>query len=112
MNKVIVITGPTATGKTALSVRLAQEIGGEIVSADSIQIYKKLDIGSAKPSMEERSGIPHYLMDFVPADGVYSVADYVQDAKAKIDELHKKGILTDEAVEFILTSDEKEEPVE
>jgi len=85
MNKVIVITGPTATGKTALSVRLAQEIGGEIVSADSIQIYKKLDIGSAKPSMEERGGIPHHLMDFVPAEGEYSVADYVRDAKEKIE---------------------------
>lgn len=91
MNKVIVITGPTATGKTALSVRLSKEIGGEVVSADSIQIYKKLDIGSAKPSMEEREGIPHHLMDFVPADGVYSVADYVQDAKAKIDDILSRG---------------------
>ena len=87
MNKVIVITGPTATGKTALSVRLAGDIGGEIVSADSIQIYKKLDIGSAKPSIEERGGIPHHLMDFVPAEGSYSVADYVQDAKKTIDDI-------------------------
>ncbi len=87
MNKVIVITGPTATGKTALSVRLAGAIGGEIVSADSIQIYKKLDIGSAKPSIEERGGIPHHLMDFVPAEGSYSVADYVKDAKKTIDDI-------------------------
>ena len=93
MNKVIVIAGPTATGKTALSVRLAKELSGEIISADSIQIYKKLDIGSAKPSVEERCGIPHYLMDFVEADGAYSVADYVCDAKKKIDDIHARGKL-------------------
>ncbi len=93
MNKVIVIAGPTATGKTALSVRLAKELGGEIVSADSIQIYKKLDIGSAKPSMEEREGVPHYLMDFVEADGAYSVADYVSDAKERIDDILSRGKL-------------------
>ena len=87
MNKVIVIAGPTATGKTALSVRLAKELGGEIVSADSIQIYKQLNIGSAKPSIEERNGIPHHLMDFVCADGVYSVADYVRDAKEQIEDI-------------------------
>ena len=87
MNKVIVITGPTATGKTALSVRLAKELGAEIISADSIQIYKKLDIGSAKPSIEEREGIPHHLMDIISANGVYSVADYVRDAKEKIDDI-------------------------
>lgn len=93
MNKVIVIAGPTATGKTALSVRIAKELGGEIVSADSIQIYKKLDIGSAKPSLEEREGIPHYLMDFVEADGAYSVADYVRDAKEKIADILSRGKL-------------------
>ncbi len=87
MNKVIVITGPTATGKTALSVRLAQDFGGEIVSADSIQIYKKLDIGSAKPTPDEMQGIPHHLMDFLEPDGEYSVADYVNDAKEKINEI-------------------------
>ena len=90
-DKVIVITGPTATGKTALSVRLAREIGGEIVSADSIQIYKQLNIGSAKPTIEEREGIPHFLMDFVPADGEYSVADYVTDAKKTIDDILSRG---------------------
>ncbi len=87
MNKVIVITGPTATGKTALSVRLAQELCGEIISADSIQIYKKLNIGSAKPTEAEKCGIPHYLMDFLEADSTYSVADYVKDAKEKIDDI-------------------------
>ncbi len=91
MNKVIVIAGPTATGKTALSVRLAHSMNGEIVSADSIQIYKELNIGSAKPSIEEREGIPHHLMDMVTATGVYSVADYVEDAKKKIDEILSCG---------------------
>ena len=91
MNKVIVITGPTATGKTALSVRLAQEIGGEIVSADSIQIYKKLDIGSAKPDSIEQDSIPHHRMDFVEPEGTYSVADYVRDAKEKIDDILARG---------------------
>lgn len=91
MKNVIVIAGPTATGKTALSVRLAQELDGEIVSADSIQIYKKLDIGSAKPTEEEKKGIPHYLMDFVEPCGTYSVADYVKDAKEKIDDIISRG---------------------
>ncbi len=91
MNKVIVITGPTATGKTALSVRLARELGGEIISCDSIQIYKKLNIGSAKPTEAEKCGIPHHLMDFLEPDSTYSVADYVKDAKEKIDEILKRG---------------------
>jgi len=91
MNKVIVIAGPTATGKTALSVQLAKEIGGEIVSSDSIQIYKKLDIGSAKPTDEEKQGIIHHLMDFVEAYGDYSVADYVTDAKKTIDDILSRG---------------------
>ena len=87
MNKVIVIAGPTATGKTALSVRLAKELGGEIISADSIQIYKKLDIGSAKPKESDKQGIPHYLMDFLEPDDVYSVADYVKNAKKVIEDI-------------------------
>ncbi len=91
MNKVIAIAGPTATGKTALSVRLATDLGGEIISADSIQIYKKLNIGSAKPTNSERQGIPHHLMDFVEADGVYSVADYVKDANEKIADILSRG---------------------
>ena len=91
--KVIVIAGPTATGKTALSVRLAQELNGEIVSADSIQIYKKLNIGSAKPTDDERQGIPHHLMDFLEPDGVYSVADYVKDAKEKIADIISRNKL-------------------
>lgn len=90
-NQVIVIAGPTATGKTALSVQLAKEMNTEIISSDSIQIYKKLNIGSAKPEEEEKQGIVHHLMDFLEPNSVYSVADYVKDAKEKIDELLALG---------------------
>lgn len=86
-NKVLVIAGPTATGKTALSVRLAKELNTEIISADSIQIYKKLNIGSAKPNEVEKQGVVHHLMDFLEPVGTYSVADYVKDAKEKIDDI-------------------------
>lgn len=89
--KVIVICGPTASGKTALSIELAKIINGEIVSADSMQIYKDMDIGTAKPTQEEMQGIKHYLIDFVSPDERYSVADYKQDAKKAIREILKKG---------------------
>ena len=89
--KVIVICGPTASGKTALSIELAKQINGEIVSADSMQIYKDMDIGTAKPTKEEMQGIRHYLIDFVSPDERYSVADYKQDAKKAIREILKKG---------------------
>lgn len=74
--KVIVICGPTASGKTKLSIEIAKKINGEIVSADSMQIYKEMDIGTAKPTIEEMQGIKHYLLDFVSPDKRYSVADY------------------------------------
>ena len=89
--KVIVICGPTASGKTALSIELAKQINGEIVSADSMQIYKDMDIGTAKPTQEEKQGIKHYLIDFVSPDERYSVADYKQDAKKARREILKKG---------------------
>lgn len=89
--KVIVICGPTASGKTALSIELAKQINGEIVSADSMQIYKDMDIGTAKPTKEEMQGIKHYLIDLVSPDERYSVADYKQDAKKAIREILKKG---------------------
>ena len=63
---VVAVVGPTATGKTALGVALAQHFSGEVISCDSMQIYKGLDIGTAKPSPEERQGIPHHLLDFLP----------------------------------------------
>ena len=89
--KVIVICGPTASGKTALSIELAKKINGEIISCDSMQIYKDMDIGTAKPSQEEMQGIKHYLIDFVSPDTRYSVADFKKDAKSAIKEIIKKG---------------------
>ena len=89
--KVIVICGPTASGKTALSIELAKRINGEIVSADSMQIYKDMNIGTAKPTKEEMQGIKHYLIDFVSPDKRYSVAQYKKDAKQAINEILKKG---------------------
>ena len=84
---VIVICGPTASGKTALSIELAKRINGEIVSADSMQIYKDMDIGSAKVTVEEMQGIKHYLIDQVYPNERYSVANYKLDAKAAIEEI-------------------------
>jgi len=89
--KVIVICGPTASGKTALSIELAKKMDGEIVSADSMQIYKDMDIGSAKPTKEEMDGIKHYLLDFVSPEDRYSVADYKKDATLAINEIIQKG---------------------
>lgn len=89
--KVIVICGPTASGKTSLSIELAKKINGEIVSADSMQIYKDMDIGTAKPTKEEMQGIKHYLLDFVSPEDRYSVAQYKQDAKTAIKEIIAKG---------------------
>ena len=89
--KVIVICGPTASGKTALSIELAKKINGEIISADSMQIYKDMDIGTAKPTKEEMQGIQHYLLDFVSPEERYSVAQYKQDAKCAIKEILSKG---------------------
>ncbi len=89
--KVIVICGPTASGKTALSIQLAKEINGEIVSADSMQIYKDMDIGTAKPSVEEMDGVKHYLIDNVSPTVRYSVANYKKDALDAINEIIKKG---------------------
>ena len=89
--KVIVICGPTASGKTALSIELAKKINGEIISSDSMQIYKDMDIGTAKPSKEEMQGIKHYLLDFVEPSQRYSVADFKKDAEKAIEEILSKG---------------------
>ena len=88
---VIVICGPTASGKTALSIELAKRINGEIVSADSMQIYKDMNIGSAKVTPEEMQGIKHYLIDNKLPSERYSVADYKHDAKIAIEEIIEKG---------------------
>lgn len=89
--KVIIIGGPTASGKTALSIELAKTINGEIISADSMQIYQEMNIGTAKPTKDETQGIRHYLLDFVSPEQRYSVADYKKDAKKAIGEILAKG---------------------
>lgn len=85
--KVIVICGPTASGKTGLSIELAKKINGEIVSCDSMQIYKDMTIGTAKPTPEEMQGIPHHLIDFISPDTRYTVADFQKDAETAISEI-------------------------
>ena len=89
--KVIVIVGPTASGKTSLSIELAKKINGEIVSCDSMQIYKDMDIGSAKPTQEEMQGIKHYLIDVVSPNERFSVAEYKKQAERAIEEILTKG---------------------
>lgn len=91
--KVIIIGGPTATGKTRLSLDIAKAFGGEIVSADSVQIYKRLDIGSAKPSKEEMEGIPHHMIDILEPTEEFSVYDFVNRAKADIEDILSRGRL-------------------
>ena len=89
--KLIAIVGPTASGKTALAVNLAKGYNGEIVSADSMQIYKGMDIATAKPSISEREGIPHHLMDFLPPNQKFSVSQYVELAKKVINDILSRG---------------------
>lgn len=89
--KVIAVVGPTASGKTSLGIELAKEFGGEIISADSMQIYKGMNIATAKPDEKERDGIKHYLMDFLSPESEYSVAAFCSDAKNAVKEIVKKG---------------------
>jgi tRNA dimethylallyltransferase len=89
----VVIVGPTAVGKTRLSLRLAQEFGGEIVSADSRQVYRGMDIGTAKPTLEERHRVPHHLLDVVAPDEVFTLAQYQELAYQAIDDVLARGKL-------------------
>lgn len=91
MNKIFVIAGPTASGKTAVAVALAKLVGGEVVSADSMQIYKGMDIGTAKPTPEEQQNIPHHMIDIVKPDEQYSAALYQQHARAAIADVYARG---------------------
>lgn len=91
--RVLVITGPTATGKTALGVELAQMLNGEVVSADSMQIYRRMDIGTAKPTAEEMRGVTHYMLDVAEPDENYSAARYVEDATRCVDDIISRGKL-------------------
>ena len=91
--KVISIVGPTASGKTKLAVKLAQKFNGEIVSADSMQIYKGMQIATAKPTFYETVGVKHHLIDFVSPDETYSVAMFVKDASKCIADIYSRGKL-------------------
>ncbi|MGN1159005.1 MAG: tRNA (adenosine(37)-N6)-dimethylallyltransferase MiaA [Lachnospiraceae bacterium] len=89
--KLIVLTGPTAVGKTKLSIQLAKAIGGEIISADSMQVYRGMDIGSAKITEEEKEGIPHYLIDVLDPSEEFNIVLFQQLAKEAIKQIHEKG---------------------
>ena len=91
MNKVIVIVGPTGVGKTKLSVELAKKLNGEIISGDSVQVYKRMDIGSAKVTEKEKEGIPHYLLDIKEIEEDYSVYDFQKEVRDKIEYIQKRG---------------------
>lgn len=90
---VVAVVGPTASGKTKLGVDIALKFNGEVVSADSMQIYLGMSIATAKPTLEEMRGIPHHLIDFLPPEQGYSVARYVEDAKASIADITARGKL-------------------
>ncbi|MBD5457816.1 MAG: tRNA (adenosine(37)-N6)-dimethylallyltransferase MiaA, partial [Lachnospiraceae bacterium] len=87
----IILTGPTAAGKSALAVSLAREIGGEIISADSMQVYKHMDIGSAKITREEMTGVPHYLIDILEPDEEFHVVRFQSLAKEALKTIYEKG---------------------
>ena len=93
MEKLVCVAGPTASGKTALAVRLAQELNGEIISADSMQIYRGMNIGTAKPSVEEMDGIPHHMLDVADPSEEYSAARYADEAAAVVDDIRARGRL-------------------
>ncbi|MCE2433945.1 MAG: hypothetical protein J4F29_13625 [Candidatus Latescibacteria bacterium] len=88
---ILVITGPTASGKTAVGIELAQRLNGEIVSADARQIYRLMDIGTAKPTAEERAAARHHLIDFVNPDKDYSAGQFVEDASVVIQDILSRG---------------------
>ena len=91
--RIVTVAGPTASGKTALAVALAKRLNGEVISADSMQVYAEPRIGTARPDESEMAGIPHHLLGFVPLSRPYSVAQYAEDARAAIADIHSRGKL-------------------
>lgn len=91
MNKIIVIVGPTGVGKTKASVELAKRLNAEIINGDAVSVYKELNIASAKPTLEERNGINHYLIDIVDVCNNYTIYDYQKDARVAIEQIKEKG---------------------
>ena len=91
--KAIVVVGPTASGKTSLGIYIAKKYNGEVISADSMQIYKEMSVSTAKPTIEEMDGVKHHLIDFVDITDTYSVSDYCRDAKAVFDDIVSRGKL-------------------
>ena len=91
MNNIICIAGPTASGKTALSIALAKELDAEIVSCDSMQVYRRMDIGTAKPTIQEREGIPHHMLDVAEPDEDFSVSRYCVQAAPIVDGILSRG---------------------
>lgn len=92
MNKMLAVVGPTASGKSELAVQLCKKYSGEVVSCDSMQIYKKMNIGTAKPTCDEMQGVPHHLIDFLEPGTEYSVSDYVTDAEKVVNDLESRGV--------------------
>lgn len=117
---VIAIVGPTATGKTSLSVALAEQLGGEIISCDSMQIYRDMHIASAAPESEEKRGVPHHLFEFLGRSDSYSVAEYVRDANQKAAEVTARrkvpifvggtGLYISSLIDNVSFSEEKADP--
>jgi tRNA dimethylallyltransferase len=89
--RVVTVVGPTAAGKSALSISLAHELGGEVVNADSMQLYRGMDIGTAKLTPAEREGVPHHLLDIWDVTEPAAVAEYQRLARAAIDDIHARG---------------------
>ena len=91
MNNIICVAGPTASGKTALAVELAKELDGEVISCDSMQIYRGMDIGTAKPTKEEMQGIPHHMLDICDPAEDFSVSRYCEMAAPILDDIIARG---------------------
>lgn len=91
--KILVIVGPTASGKTSLSIKLAKEQNGEVISADSRQVYRGLDLGTGKVTKEEMDGVPHHLLDIADPKEIYTAADFVRDGRAAIEDIISRGKL-------------------